>query len=169
MRTLTPSQENYLEWIYRLSLDGPMRMGDLATKLGVKAPSASRAVTGLVGLGLVIHQVYGRIELTWGWTRQPRFRKSIAWSMFSAGKCIPGSRSSLSLPVLHQPGSRGSATGSTSWQNRMKVPPGSALAGPKSTSVSIAGSDRERSRHSARCRHQTSRLAPVRSIAGDRS
>lgn len=64
MHTLTPSQENYLEWIYRLSLDGPVRMGDLATRLGVKAPSASRAVTGLAGLGLVIHQVYGRIELT---------------------------------------------------------------------------------------------------------
>ena len=61
---LTPSQENYLEWIYRLSLDGPVRMGDLASKLGVKAPSASRAVAGLARLGLVNHQVYGRIELT---------------------------------------------------------------------------------------------------------
>lgn len=64
MHKLTPSQENYLEWIYRLSLDGQVRMGDLASRLGVKAPSASRAVTGLVGLGLVHHQVYGRIELT---------------------------------------------------------------------------------------------------------
>ena len=64
MHKLTPSQENYLEWIYRLSLDGSVRMGDLATRLGVKAPSASRAVTSLVGLGLVHHQVYGRIELT---------------------------------------------------------------------------------------------------------
>ncbi len=64
MHQLTPSQENYLEWIYRLSLDGPVRMGDLASKLGVKAPSASRAVTGLSRLRLVNHQVYGRIELT---------------------------------------------------------------------------------------------------------
>lgn len=63
MHQLTPSQENYLEWIYRLSLDGPVRMGDLASRLGVKAPSASRAVTGLARLGLVNHQVYGRIEL----------------------------------------------------------------------------------------------------------
>jgi len=63
MHQLTPSQENYLEWIYRLSLEGPVRMGDLASKLGVKAPSASRAVAGLARLGLVKHQVYGRIEL----------------------------------------------------------------------------------------------------------
>lgn len=64
MHQLTPSQENYLEWIHRLSRDGPVRMGDLASKLGVKAPSASRAVAGLARLGLVNHQVYGRIELT---------------------------------------------------------------------------------------------------------
>ncbi len=64
MHKLTPSQENYLEWLYRLSLDGPVRMGDLAARLGVKAPSASRAVSGLAGLGLVNHQAYGRIELT---------------------------------------------------------------------------------------------------------
>jgi DtxR family Mn-dependent transcriptional regulator len=64
MHQLTPSQENYLEWIFRLSLDGQVRMGDLASRLGVKAPSASRAVAGLARLGLVKHQVYGRIELT---------------------------------------------------------------------------------------------------------
>jgi DtxR family Mn-dependent transcriptional regulator len=61
---LTPSQENYLEWIYRFSQDGPVRVRDLAAKVGVKDPSASRAVTGLVKSGLVRHEVYGRIELT---------------------------------------------------------------------------------------------------------
>jgi len=62
---LTPSQENYLEWIYRTWQSGrPVRVGDLATKLGVKLPSVSRAISQLAKSGLVRHDAYGLIELT---------------------------------------------------------------------------------------------------------
>jgi len=102
MHQLTPSQENYLEWIHRLSLDGPVRMGDLASKLGVKAPSASRAVTGLAGLGLVSHQVYGRIELTEEGARVGR-------QLVSRGDCLTrllvdilGMKPAAALPEVHR-------------------------------------------------------------------
>ena len=39
-------------------------MRDLSAKVGVKDPSASRAVAGLAESGLVSHEVYGKIELT---------------------------------------------------------------------------------------------------------
>jgi Mn-dependent DtxR family transcriptional regulator len=61
---LTPSQENYLEWIYRFSQEGPVRARDLARKLGVRLPSVSRAVSGLTRAGLIRHESYGTIELT---------------------------------------------------------------------------------------------------------
>jgi Mn-dependent DtxR family transcriptional regulator len=64
MRQLTPSQENYLEWIFRFSQSGPVRLRDLSAKVGVKEPSASRAIAGLVESGLVHHEAYGKIELT---------------------------------------------------------------------------------------------------------
>jgi Mn-dependent DtxR family transcriptional regulator len=64
VRELTPSQENYLEWIYRFSLDGPVRIRDLSAKVGVKEPSASRAIRALVESGLVHHEPYGKVELT---------------------------------------------------------------------------------------------------------
>jgi len=64
LRKLTPSQENYLGWIYRFAQAGPVRVRDLSSSVGVKEPSASRAVAGLVKSGLVRHEVYGKIELT---------------------------------------------------------------------------------------------------------
>lgn len=60
----TPSQENYIEWIYRLSAAGPVRSGQLAEKLGVTRPSATRAIASLVKKRLVIHKPYGEIRLT---------------------------------------------------------------------------------------------------------
>ncbi len=60
----TPSQENYVEWIYRMSAEGPVRPALLAEKLGVKRPSATRAVASLVKKGLVSHKPYGEIVLT---------------------------------------------------------------------------------------------------------
>ncbi|MBD3257060.1 hypothetical protein GF377_01410 [candidate division GN15 bacterium] len=62
--SLTPSQENYLEWIHRLSADGPVQVSALASELGVQLPSVSRAVRGLAELGLVDHKSYGSIRLT---------------------------------------------------------------------------------------------------------
>jgi DtxR family Mn-dependent transcriptional regulator len=63
--TLTASQENYLEWIFRGIAEGRVvRSRDLAAKLGVKLPSVSRAVGQLAKKGLVRHESYGVIELT---------------------------------------------------------------------------------------------------------
>ena len=61
---LTPSQENYLEWISRLSGDGPVHNSAVAEKIGVSLPSVSRAIKGLARLGLVEHKSYGSIKLT---------------------------------------------------------------------------------------------------------
>jgi len=63
-KKLTASQENYLEWIDRLSDEGPVQVSDLAHRLGVKLPSVSRAVKGLRALGLVDHESYGTVQLT---------------------------------------------------------------------------------------------------------
>lgn len=61
---LTPSQENYIQWIHRLAAGGSVQTGQLADRLGVRLPSVSRAVKGLAALGLVDHEAYGTIELT---------------------------------------------------------------------------------------------------------
>lgn len=61
---LTPSQENYLEWIDRLTVDGPVRIRDLARNAGVRLPSVSRAVSSLARAGLVDHKSYGTVSLT---------------------------------------------------------------------------------------------------------
>jgi len=61
---LTPSQENYLEHIWRLSSNGSVRAVNLADSVGVKRPSVTRAINTLANLGLVQHKHYGDIELT---------------------------------------------------------------------------------------------------------
>lgn len=61
---LTPSQENYLEWVYRFSENGEVRVSDIAAKLGVSLPSASRAIKTLSKLGLIKHKSYGKILMT---------------------------------------------------------------------------------------------------------
>ena len=60
----TPAQENYIETIYSLSLDGPVRPSALAKKLGVKRASVSKFITSLVASGLVDHVPRGEISLT---------------------------------------------------------------------------------------------------------
>lgn len=61
---LTPSQENYLEWVYRFSENGDVRVSDIAKKLGVSLPSVSRAVSTLAKMGLLTHESYGKIGMT---------------------------------------------------------------------------------------------------------
>jgi len=61
---LTPSQENYLEHILNRSLEGQIRVRDLAKSVGVKLPSVTRAVQKLVDAGMVRHETYGKIEIT---------------------------------------------------------------------------------------------------------
>lgn len=62
--SLTPSQESYLEWVYRFSEHGDVRVSDIAKKLGVSLPSVSRAVGNLSKMGLLSHSSYGKIGLT---------------------------------------------------------------------------------------------------------
>ncbi|MFC1743095.1 metal-dependent transcriptional regulator [Candidatus Riflebacteria bacterium] len=63
-KILTPSQENYLEWIFRFSKISPVRPGQLASKLGLKRPSVTRALRLLAEKGLIHHEAYGAIHLT---------------------------------------------------------------------------------------------------------
>jgi Mn-dependent DtxR family transcriptional regulator len=60
----TPSEENYLEWIYRFPKEGPVRPSDLAKKLGIKRPSVTKAISSLVIRGLVRREPRGALELT---------------------------------------------------------------------------------------------------------
>ena len=60
----TPAQENYIETIYILSLQGPVRPSVLARTLGVKRASVSKFITSLVASGLVDHVPRGDISLT---------------------------------------------------------------------------------------------------------
>ena len=61
---LTPSQENYLAHIWRLSSKGSVRAVNIADSVGVKRPSVTRAINTLANLGLVQHEHYGDIKLT---------------------------------------------------------------------------------------------------------
>jgi len=60
----SPSEENYLEWIYRFSQSGPVRPRDLANNLGIKPPSVTKAVSSLVQKGLVRREPQGTLKLT---------------------------------------------------------------------------------------------------------
>lgn len=60
----TPSQENYIEHIYRMLKKGPLFPSALAKELGVTRPSASKFIKSLVNEGLVSHPPHGAIKLT---------------------------------------------------------------------------------------------------------
>jgi len=61
---LTPSMEDYLEMIYRLSLNtGFTRVNELSNALNVKAPSATNMVHKLADLKLLKYIKYGVLEL----------------------------------------------------------------------------------------------------------
>jgi DtxR family Mn-dependent transcriptional regulator len=63
-RNLTSAMEDYLEMIYRNSMEeGYLRIGTLAKLLNVSAPSASKMVQRLSELGLVKFQKYGIIMM----------------------------------------------------------------------------------------------------------
>lgn len=64
-KNLTPSMEDYLEMIYRNCLKcGYSRVNTLAENLNVQAPSVSRMIQKLTGLGLLDFEKYGIIRLT---------------------------------------------------------------------------------------------------------
>ena len=62
---LSPTMENYLEMIIRLSKRGKVvRVNSLAKELKVRMPSVSEALNLLKDDGFVTHEKYGYIELT---------------------------------------------------------------------------------------------------------
>lgn len=62
---LTPSMEDYLEMIFRLSHGkNPIRINDLAAALNVRPPSATRMARRLAEAGYLKYERYGTIELT---------------------------------------------------------------------------------------------------------
>ena len=64
IRFLTASMEDYLEMIYRLSINtGYTRMHELAVSLNVQPPAATRMVQKLAELKLIKYEKYGIIML----------------------------------------------------------------------------------------------------------
>lgn len=62
---LTPSEEDYIEMIYRLYLGGSaIKVAELAVALNVKTPSASKMVKRLDDKKIIEHEKYGCIRLT---------------------------------------------------------------------------------------------------------
>jgi Mn-dependent DtxR family transcriptional regulator len=62
---LTASMEDYVEMIYRLSINkGFTRINDLANALNVQPPSVTKAVQKLAELNLANYEKYGVIILT---------------------------------------------------------------------------------------------------------
>lgn len=67
--SLTRAGEDYLESIYRLSLDsgepdGPVRSVDVADQLEVSKASVNKALNQLKDMGMVTQSRYGRVTLT---------------------------------------------------------------------------------------------------------
>ncbi|MCG8635830.1 MAG: metal-dependent transcriptional regulator [Desulfobacterales bacterium] len=60
----TPSQENYIEHIYRLSATGPVRQAMLSKKLGIQRASVTKFVASLARDGFVCAESAGEIILT---------------------------------------------------------------------------------------------------------
>lgn len=62
---LTPSMEDYIEMIYRISgKTGYTRVNDLADKLNVQPPSVTKMMQKLKEKSLLKYEKYGMIELT---------------------------------------------------------------------------------------------------------
>lgn len=62
---LSNAMEDYLREIYLLTVDGQeVRVTDIALVLGISKPSVNKAVNTLKEQGYILHEHYGRIELT---------------------------------------------------------------------------------------------------------
>ncbi len=65
MEKLSFTMENYLETIYRLSLDGKgARVSDIAEALGVTKASTNSAMSTLSEKGLIVNEKYKEVFLT---------------------------------------------------------------------------------------------------------
>ena len=61
---LTASQENYLELIWRLHQQGPVRVSEIARLANIRLPSVTKAVGKLVAAGMIQHESYGTFTFT---------------------------------------------------------------------------------------------------------
>jgi DtxR family Mn-dependent transcriptional regulator len=62
---LSPSLEDYLEEIYRISTSsGSARVTDIAATLNVSLPSVNKAIRKLKDFEYIMHERYGEIALT---------------------------------------------------------------------------------------------------------
>ena len=64
-KSLTPSMEDYIEMIYRLSLkQNIVRVNDLSDSLNVQPPSSTKMIKKLSEIGYVNYEKYGYVNLT---------------------------------------------------------------------------------------------------------
>lgn len=64
-KSLSPSMEDYIEMIYRLSCEkNNVRVNDLSESLNVQPPSSSKMIKKLSRFGYVNYEKYGYINLT---------------------------------------------------------------------------------------------------------
>ncbi len=64
-KVLSPSMEDYIEMIYRLSCEkNNVRVNDLSESLNVQPPSSSKMIKKLSRFGYVNYEKYGYVNLT---------------------------------------------------------------------------------------------------------
>nr|WP_312579993.1 iron dependent repressor, metal binding and dimerization domain protein [Sedimentibacter sp.] len=64
-KSLSPSMEDYIEMIYRLSCEkSNVRVNDLSESLNVQPPSSSKMIKKLSRFGYVNYEKYGYVNLT---------------------------------------------------------------------------------------------------------
>ena len=62
---LTPSEEDYIEMIYRLNLENDkVQVKDISKKLNIKPPSVTKMIKKLNDKNMLIYKKYDSIELT---------------------------------------------------------------------------------------------------------
>ena len=62
---LTPSEEDYIEMIYRLNLENnKVQVKDISNKLNIKPPSVTKMIKKLNDKNILIYKKYDSIELT---------------------------------------------------------------------------------------------------------
>jgi len=61
---MTQSLEDYLEMVSFLDDEGPVRVTDIASRLGVSKPSVLAALRALAGQGFIKHERYRTVFLT---------------------------------------------------------------------------------------------------------
>lgn len=63
--SLTPSEEDYIEMIYRLSLkEEKIKLKEISTSLNIKPPSVTKMIKKLESKKLLIYRKYDYIQLT---------------------------------------------------------------------------------------------------------